>query len=163
MPRQARYCPQCASPLADRELDGRVRLACSSEDCSFVWWDNPVPVVAGIVEHESEIILVRNVGWPEKMYGLVTGFLERGESPEQGIRREIREELGLDTGTVSLVGVYPFLEQNQVIIAYHAEATGEVSLGHELAATKRIVPDRLRPWGFGTGHAVRDWLARRSG
>ena len=161
MPSQPKFCPVCANPLGEREVDGCVRRACSSESCSYVWWDNPVPVVAAIVEHEGEIVLVRSVGWPEKMFGLVTGFLERGEAPDDGIRREIQEELGLETQATTLVGVYAFREQNQVIIAYHAVAEGNVVLGDELAGCKRIAPDRLRPWPFGTGHAVRDWLERR--
>ena len=62
---------------------------------------------------------------------------------------------------VGPIGVYTFAERNELILAYHLEAQGEIRLGAELAGLKRINPDRLRPWPFGTGHAVRDWLERR--
>jgi hypothetical protein len=40
-------------------------------------------------------------------------------------------------------------------------AHGEIRLGDELEAHKRVAIEKLKPWPFGTGHAVRDWLARR--
>lgn len=124
-------------------------------------YDNPTPVVAAIVEHEGDVILVRNKGWPEKWFGLVTGFLERGETPEAGVLRELKEELGLDGQIVSFVGHYSFDQMNQLIIAYHVKASGEIVVGEELAGFKRVSPEKLRPWPFGTGQAVADWLARR--
>ena len=156
-----RFCPRCATALALRGSSGPERLACPAHGCGFVFYDNPVPVVAGLVEHEGRVILVRSVGWPDTWYGLVTGFLERGEAPESGVIREVREELGLESRVVAPIGVYPFAERNELILAYHLEARGEIQLGAELAGLKRIDPDRLRPWPFGTGHAVREWLDRR--
>lgn len=148
----------CAAPLAVRA--GDARPACA---CGFVHWDNPVPVVAAIVEHEGAVILARNKDWPEKMFGLVAGFLEKDETPEAGVKREVKEELDLDPRDAHLVGLYPFAHRNELIIAYHVPATDTVRLNEELAAYRRIAPEKLRPWDFGTGLAVADWLARRQG
>ncbi len=153
-----RFCPRCAAPLAVRGEDGR--FACA---CGYVHWDNPVPVVAAIVEHEGAVILARNKSWPDpKMFGLITGFLEKGETPEEAVRREVKEELGLEPLGVALVGLYPFERRNELIIAYHVPARGEIRLNEELAAYRRIPPGKLRAWDFGTGLAVRDWLANRN-
>jgi NADH pyrophosphatase NudC (nudix superfamily) len=127
-----------------------------------VFFDNPVPVVAAIVEHEGAVLLARNASWPEGTYGLVTGFLERGEAPEAGVLREVREELGLEGEIVSLVGVYAFEVKNELLVAYHVRARGDVRLSSEIASIKRVDPARLKPWPFGTGFAVKDWLGRRS-
>ena len=155
-----KFCPACANPLVDRpDHEGRVRRACGA--CDFVHYDNPLPVVAAIVEQGEDVVLVRNKGWPERWFGLVTGFLEKGESAEAGVLRELREELGLEGEIGSLVGVYPFEQMNQIIVAFHVRATGEVTLGDELAGYKRVPIAKLRPWPFGTGQAVADWLARR--
>jgi NADH pyrophosphatase NudC (nudix superfamily) len=155
-----RFCPLCAAPLAERERDGALRRVCSA-DCGYVHWDNPLPVVAAIVEHEGAVILARNRAWPEKMLGLVTGFLEKGEAPEAGTAREVREELGLEALATHFVGLYPFARRNELIIAYHVPAAGEIRLGDELAEFRRIAPEKLRPWDFGTGPAVADWLKGR--
>jgi NAD+ diphosphatase len=159
---EMKFCPICAAPLRPRTTEGRERLGCSSESCDYVYYDNPVPVVAALVEHGETVLLVRGKGWPEKWYGLVTGFLEKGESPEQGVLREVREELGLRGEIASFIGAYPFPEMNQIILAYHVRAHGEIALGEELAGVKAVPPDKLRPWPLGTGHAVRDWLERRA-
>ncbi len=155
------YCPQCATelqPWTDPN-GGIARVACP--ECEFVHYDNPTPVVAAIVQMGNDIILVRNVGWPETWFGLVTGFLEKDETPAEGILREVDEELGLKGEVTRLVGVYPFTQMNQVIIAYHVVAEGTIELGDELEAFKPVPVDKLKPWPFGTGAAVRDWLAAR--
>jgi len=159
---EMKFCPSCAAPLRPRAAEGRERLACSSGSCDYVFYDNPAPVVAALVEHGETVLLVRNKGWPDKWYGLVSGFLEKGESPEDGVLREVREELGLRGDIVSFIGAYAFPENNQVILAYHVRAHGDIELGEELAGVKAVPPDKLRPWPLGTGHAVRDWLERRA-
>jgi ADP-ribose pyrophosphatase YjhB (NUDIX family) len=128
-----------------------------------VQWGNPLPVVGALVEHRGKIVLARANGWPEKFYGLITGFLEAGESPEDGVRREVLEELNLKVELVSLIGVYSFEMRNEFIACWHVRATDdqEVKLGDELEAYKAIEPDKLRAWDMGTGLAVRDWLLRR--
>lgn len=153
-----KYCPQCGSELVGKTVEGKERSVCASVSCGFIHWDPPVPVVAGIVQHRGDIILARNKSWPEKMFGLITGFLEKDETPEAGMRREVEEELGLRAGKAHMVGLYPFPMMNQLIVAYHVEAKGDIRLGAELAEIKSVPPEKLKPWDFGTGLAVRDWL-----
>lgn len=161
MSRPFKFCPRCAAPLETTVQDGLTRQRCPDKACGFVHWNNPVPVVAAIVEHEGLVLLARNRLWPEKMFGLVTGFLEKNELPEAGALREVEEEVGLKGRIESFVGHYGFPQMNQLIIAYHVKAEGEIRIGEELAEVKRVPPEKLRPWPTGTGHAVRDWLAAR--
>ena len=156
-----RYCPQCGGELVLREAGGLERPTCLAEGCGLVLWDNPVPVVAALVELEGHIVLARNVAWPENAFGLVTGFLERDEAPAQGVAREVAEELGLTATAVSLIGLYPFTQKNQLLIAYHVVAQGRIVLNEELAEVRLIEPGRLKAWDFGTGFAVADWLLAR--
>jgi NAD+ diphosphatase len=158
----ARHCLRCGAGLAPFHDGERERLRCSAEGCGWIHYGNPLPVVAAIVEHEGEVILVRNPGWPPKFFGLVTGFLEAGETPEAGVLREVKEELGLDGEVASLIGVYAFELRNEVLICYHVRARGQVVVGAELEAVKRVAITALRPWPMGTGLAVRDWLAART-
>ncbi|MGZ5036880.1 MAG: NUDIX domain-containing protein [Usitatibacter sp.] len=159
------YCPRCARALGERsikDIDGLVsrRRACVDE-CGYVQWGNPVPAVGAIVEHEGEVILARNAGWPEGFFALVTGYLEAREDPRAAVAREVKEELGLDVVESHLVGNYIFELKNEVMLCYHAVATGTIALGNELAEYRRVKPEKLRPWKRATGLAVADWMHSR--
>lgn len=159
------FCPRCGKPLAERpitDIEGVTsqRRACS-EACGFVQWRNPVPVVGALVEHEGEIILARNAGWPPGFFALVTGYLEAMEDPARAVEREVKEELGLDVVAKGLIGNYIFERKNEVVMCYHAVATGTVKLGNELAEYRRVKPRDLKPWRRATGLAVADWMRAR--
>ena len=62
---------------------------------------------------------------------------------------------------LDLIGVYDFKRMNQVIIAYHALARGDVRLSPELAEYKLYEPQDLVCWPAGTGYALAEWLRRR--
>jgi NADH pyrophosphatase NudC (nudix superfamily) len=157
-----KFCPQCSHELTSAQVDGKTRLKCPSTSCDYVYWNNPTPVVAAIVELDGLVVLARNKKWAnKKMFGLVAGFLEEGETPQDGTLREVREELGLEGEIAGFVGYYSFFHMNQLILAFHVLARGEISLGAELAEAKLVHPDKLRPWPIGTGPAVRDWLEAR--
>ena len=161
-----RFCPSCAAPLALLEQieDGgpKVRLRCAA--CGYTHWNNPTPVLAAVIEcvdRDGHVLLARNAAWPSGKFALVTGFMEAGESPVAGIVREIAEETALTVDSVSLIGVYDFQRMNQVIIAYHALARGEVCLSPELVEYRLIPPQDLKCWPAGTGQALADWLRSR--
>ena len=156
-----RYCPHCRTELTAVERGGQTRLACPQ--CAFVHWRNPVPVVAAVVERAGRVILVHSVGRPPHWYGLVAGFLERGEHPERAIVREVGEELGLAARLAGAIGIYPFERLNQIIFAYHVLVPdGPIVLAaDELDGYKEVPLEKLRPWRQGTGPALRDWLAAR--
>jgi ADP-ribose pyrophosphatase YjhB (NUDIX family) len=127
-----------------------------------VFWNNPTPIVGAIVERDDEIVLVRNKGWPEGIFALVSGFLEAGETPDQCVLREVKEELGLEGVIESFIGYYSFFQMNQLILAFHVKANGDITIGNEIADIKILPPEKLKPWPFGTGPAVKDWLERRT-
>ena len=158
-----KFCPRCTKPLALGAVDeGPPRLRCPDSACGFVHWDNPVPVVAAVVEHEGEVILARNRMWPPKMFALITGFLEKDDpDPASGVLREVDEELGLKGRVAGFIGHYPFQRMNQIIIASHVVAAGDIVLGEELVEYKKVAPEQLRPWPAATGLALRDWMIRR--
>jgi NADH pyrophosphatase NudC (nudix superfamily) len=158
-----RYCPVCATPLAAISLleDGgpKERLRCPV--CAWTHWNNPTPVLAAVVEYQDQILLARNAAWEGKMYALITGFMEAGETPQDGIAREIQEETNLQAREIHLIGVYDFQRMNQVIIAYHARCEGEVRLSPELVDYRLFTPDKVKCWPAGTGYALADWLRSR--
>jgi NAD+ diphosphatase len=157
------FCIHCGAALAllVRDEDGgpKARLRCGV--CDWTHWNNPTPVLAAIIEctdRDGQVLLARNAAWPGRMFALITGFMEAGETPEEGITREVAEETSLTVDKLSLVGVYDFQRMNQIIITYHALAHGEVKLSPELAEYKLFAPPDLRCWRAGTGYALADWL-----
>ncbi len=160
------FCPNCATPLQSiaklEDAGETTRLRCPA--CEWTHWNNPTPVLAAIVElpaREGRVLLARNAAWTNGMYALITGFMEAGETPAEGIMREVHEETNLVVDSLTLVGVYDFQRMNQVIIAYHAVAHGEIALSPELADYKLVAPADIRCWRAGTGIAVADWLRSR--
>jgi NADH pyrophosphatase NudC (nudix superfamily) len=161
-----RFCPGCAQELAPIEQleDGgpKTRLRCAA--CGFTHWNNPTPVLAAVVEctdRDGRLLLARNAAWPGRRFALITGFMEAGETPEAGIAREVAEETALTVDRLSLIGVYDFQRMNQIIIAYHAEARGEVHLSPELAEYRLFALHEVKCWPAGTGYALADWLKSR--
>jgi NAD+ diphosphatase len=161
-----KFCTQCATPLAPiaAEEDGgtKTRLRCPA--CGWTHWNNPTPVLAAVIEladRDGQLLLARNAAWAGKMFGLITGFMEAGETPEGGISREVAEETSLTVDALQLIGVYDFQRMNQVIIAYHALARGDIRLSPELAEYKLYAPESVRCWPAGTGYALADWLKSR--
>lgn len=161
-----KYCPVCASPLVLRVLDEIERLACSAPHCQFVHWDNPVPVVAALVQYRDQIILARNAQWPGPVFSLITGYLERGETPEQAVLREVQEELGLQGKTNAFIGHYSAFKKNQLILAYWVQAQGELKLGKEIAEVRLLTNIELGLYDFGelqiTAQIVNDALRNRN-
>jgi NADH pyrophosphatase NudC (nudix superfamily) len=160
------YCPQCATPLAmiQAQEDGgsKARLRCPA--CGWTHWNNPTPVLAAVIElsdRGGQLLLARNATWSGKLFGLITGFMEAGETPEDGIRREVFEETSLTVDALQLIGVYDFQPMNQVIIAYHALARGEIHLSPELCEYRLFTLQSVRCWPAGTGYALADWLTSR--
>ena len=161
-----RFCAQCGTRLTLITLqeDGgpKERLRCPG--CGWTHWNNPVPVLAAVVEcvdRDGQLFLARNAAWPGRMFGLVTGFMEAGETPQGGVVREVAEETGLQSDSVELIGVYDFQRMNQIIIAYHVRARGEIRLSPELAEYRLFAPAQVRCWSAGTGLALADWLRSR--
>ena len=155
-----KFCPRCSAPLIEATVQSELRSVCSRQ-CGFIHYDNPTPVVAAVVEHNGMVVLAHNRAWPPTMksfYGLITGFLERAESPSQCAVREVGEELGLHATTATLIGVYPFAQMNQVIIAYHVPADGTITLNEELDDFRHVPLHECKVWPAGTGFALRDWL-----
>jgi NADH pyrophosphatase NudC (nudix superfamily) len=164
-----KFCPQCQSDISIQVIDGEQRRACSVQ-CGFVFWDNPTPVVAVVVETPEGIVLAHNKLWPPGKFSIITGFLERGETPEMCAIRETEEELGLKADHAEFIGFELFdgqgfngQEFNQLIIGFHIYAEGDIQLDeNELDEYKIISLDKIKGWGSATGKILNRWLERQT-
>lgn len=161
MSHEMRFCPSCATPLqlVSLQEDGGVKQRLRCVACEWTHWGNPTPVLAAVVENDrGEVLLARNALWQEGVFGLITGFMEAGESPEVGICREVLEETQLRVKALRILGSWEFLRMNQVIIAFHVRAEGDVKLSPELLEYQWKSVQEVRCWPSGTGYALAHWV-----
>ena len=86
---------------------------------------------------DGDIILARNVKWPEGWFALITGYLEAGEEPTAAVERELKEELNLDAVEIHPIGNYIFDRKNEVMLCYHVVASGELETGRRAVRYRR--------------------------
>ncbi len=151
------FCPSCQASMEIKDPDGYNH--CTNSTCDFIQYQNPTPVVAAVIEYgDRQVLLGHNRAWPPKWFGLITGFLEKHEHPDECVIREIKEEVGLDGTIQSFIGHYTFKRMNQVILAYHVKAEGDIVLEDELDDVKIVPFDEVKTWPAGTGKALKDFL-----
>ena len=97
-----RFCPRCRAELT--HVDSRVE--CSA--CGFVRYANPLPAVAAlVVDDEGRLLLGRRAFEPDAgMWDTIGGFLDEEEDAVDALRREVREETGLEVEVGDFVGAF---------------------------------------------------------
>jgi NAD+ diphosphatase len=139
--RNHRFCGRCGEPT-DRAADERSRT-CTS--CRLPAYPRLAPAVITLVERGDELLLARNVQFPEGMYSALAGFVEPGESLEEAVQREILEEVGIEVDDVRYFGSQPWPFPNSLMIGFTARhAGGELRIDErELADAQFFRKDTL--------------------
>ena len=115
------FCANCgAATEVFRAGWGRKCGACSAEHFPRV-----DPVVIMLAEHEGRVLVGRQPQYPPGRYSALAGFVEPGESIEEAVARELREEAGIEVGKVRYVASQPWPFPGQLMIACMAEAQSD--------------------------------------
>jgi len=163
-----RFCQVCAHLLVERYIDAERRRRLQCENCGFIHYMNPRVVVSIVVEHGGKVLLQQRANEPRaRFWTFPGGFLEIGELPEDGARRETLEEVGLDVVPACLQGVYGRADVGIVLVVYNASsdsADARVSDPESLQVRWYAVAEV--PWtelAFDTTEAaLRDWVRERA-
>ncbi|MFC9436154.1 NUDIX domain-containing protein [Nocardia sp. NPDC057030] len=103
--RDWKYCPKCGSALVCSGRGHEIRAACAK--CGYVKYDNPLPTTIGLIVRGDRVLLLRRGIEPELgKWDTVGGFMSGDETAEEGLRREAREEIGLEVDRLSFVGSF---------------------------------------------------------
>lgn len=117
---QHRFCGVCGGPMHTRS-DSPAR-ECAG--CGHLAYPRIAPVCIGLVLKGDEILLARSPHFPPGIYSALAGYLEAGESVEQCLRREIREEAGIEIDTIRWFGSQSWPYPNSLMMGFFAEYAG---------------------------------------
>ena len=122
--RDHRYCGRCGDAM--QAADGERAMACAA--CKSLLYPRISPCVIVLITRGEEMLLARNARFPRPMYSSLAGFIEAGESAEETLRREVREEVGVEVGEIEYFSSQSWPFPNQLMLGYFAEyASGEVT------------------------------------
>jgi NAD+ diphosphatase len=119
-----RFCGRCGGTT--EPIPGELAMRCTR--CGMLHYPRLSPAAIVRVEREDRILLARSPGFPEGLYSVLAGFVEPGESIEETVVREIREEVGIGVDNVTYFGSQPWPFPNSLMIGFTADyADGELS------------------------------------
>ncbi len=125
-----RLCPRCGA-----ELGGdAARLACDA--CGFIVYASSKPTAGALCVDNGRVLLARRAHPPfQGFWGIPGGFLDEGEDPLDGLRRELREETGLEVEPQRFLGIW--------MDRYGGDSTAEATLN--LYWTAQVVGGEAAP------------------
>lgn len=125
--------------------DNRARAVC--DRCGFVHYENPVIVVGVVCSWDGRILLCKRAIEPRNgFWTMPAGYLEQGEAPSEGARRETREEAVADVEIDALLGVYAIPRISQVQLIYRGElSNGKFAVGEESREVRLFEWEEI-PW-----------------
>jgi NAD+ diphosphatase len=116
------HCARCGTPT-EVTAAGHVRQ-CPADGSQHFPRTDPA-VIMPVVDAADRLLLARGATWPLGRMSTVAGFVEPGESLEQAVRREVREEVGIEIGAVDYLGSQPWPFPSSLMVGFiaHAETT----------------------------------------
>ncbi|MHA7879151.1 MAG: NAD(+) diphosphatase [Saccharospirillum sp.] len=156
--RQHRFCGQCGRPTL--AMQGESAMVC--EPCRLRFYPRVSPCIITLVTRGEEVLLAQGVkhrssGW----YSTLAGFIETGESAEQAVHREVREEVGVSVTNLRYQGSQAWPFPHQLMLGFWADyEQGEiVTADDEILDAQWFHIDRLPPGP--PGFSIAGWMLRR--
>jgi NAD+ diphosphatase len=123
--RSHRFCGRCGTPT--EVAPGERAMRCPS--CRLLAFPRLAPAIITLVTRGDEALLAQGVQFRGPMYSTLAGFVEAGESLEDAVHREVREEVGVEISDVHYWGSQPWPFPHSLMLGFHARwASGEIEI-----------------------------------
>ena len=138
-----RFCGHCGSPTR-AERAGHV-IRCSNPQCAHEVFPRIDPAIIVLVTDGERALLGRQPTWPPGRYSTIAGFVEPGESLEDAVAREVREETGVAVSRVEYHSSQPWPFPSSLMLGFHALAApdAEIRVGGELDDARWFTRDEI--------------------
>lgn len=114
------YCPHCGAKLIRKKI-GDEGLIPYCENCNIPLWDMfTTCIIAAVVNEYEEVALLRQDYVSATNYVCVAGVMKIGESAEEAVIREVKEEIGQDVEALEWIGSYPYEKKEMLMLGYKA-------------------------------------------
>lgn len=126
--RTHQFCSTCGSKASRHPSI----LAKQCDACGHTMFPRISPAVIVLVERDDMVLLARASRFAENIYSVLAGFVEPGETLEDVVRREIKEEVGIEVKDIRYFGSQPWPYPDSLMIAFTASwAGGEIAIDNE--------------------------------
>jgi NAD+ diphosphatase len=146
--RSHQFCGRCGAP-AENKREERAKIC---RRCGLLSFPRISPAVIVAVVRDEKLLLARARHFPSGMHSVLAGFVEPGETLDECVMREVKEEVGVDVANIRYFGSQPWPFPNSLMIAFTAEhAGGEIivdetelaSAGWFTAAELPRIPEKV--------------------
>lgn len=134
-----KYCPHCGNKLIDKEI-GDEGFIPFCENCDIPLWDMfTTSIIAAVVNEQNEVALLQQNYVSTSSYVCVAGIMKIGESAEDTVIREVKEELGLDVIDLKFIKSYPYEKKEMLMLGYKAVVKkSDFSISGEVDSVKWV-------------------------
>jgi NAD+ diphosphatase len=142
--RTHKFCGRCAAPTEQAGPPNDRAMQCPS--CGLLAFPRLAPAIIVLVTRDDgKALLARGANFPVPMYSCLAGFVEPGETMEQAVHREVREEVGIELTEVAYWGSQPWPFPHSLMLGFTARyASGEIVLDEgEIMDAQWHSPDDL--------------------
>ncbi|MBP8625232.1 MAG: NAD(+) diphosphatase [Syntrophorhabdaceae bacterium] len=155
------FCSRCGSRVKDKD---RVR-AKECPECGLVVFPRISPAIIVLIEKEKKILLAKSVRFKEDIYSILAGFVEPGETLEDAVEREVKEEVGIKVKDIRYFGSQPWPFPDSLMIGFVARyKSGRISIDkEEIVDARWFSPDNLPniPGNISIARRMIDWFLNR--
>jgi len=161
--RTHQYCGQCGTRTKDK-LNEHAKV-CPS--CGFTSYPRISPSIIVAVVKDDKILLIQSNHFKSTFYTVISGFVEPGETLEECLRREVKEETGIEVKNITYFGSQSWPFPNSLMIAFTAEYDrGEILIDEEEIIDARwFTADNLPglPDSISIARKLIDWFIEKNG